>query len=441
MTPPPVRGPQRARTSWRARASDLARRLSASKRRYAALANESRSQTEALARIDEVRSTIGRENTVDMILRVAAEAIAGTFGYPSVSIYLIEDGVLVLMHGIGHTPPATRVPRHSVPLGHVASTGEPLMITDTSAWPERLDLGPGVAAVISTPLLVGGQVAGVIHIESSQPDALGSDDLSWLITLSDHLGKAVERTRLRGDLQRTVHETLTLNRMMSVIASAKDTDAALQAICADLADAFGVPQAICALLSADHTAQTVVAEHRDAESPPAIGAVIPMRGNLLTQDLIVRRQPVVLANPPMSPRPGVSRGAGASSETGSLLAVPVIIHDEVIGMIGLCAAESHAFTPDDIALAQQVAPLIGQALSNLRLSEALRQDLIAFLSSMRHEIRAPMHRVIGVAGQLLDTPLSKEQQQYAATIRASGEAMLTIITTILDLAKIERDAP
>ncbi|MEI7645370.1 MAG: GAF domain-containing protein [Chloroflexales bacterium] len=442
MTSSPVRNLRRTHTRWKARAADLARRLSESKRRYAALANESRHQTEALARLDEVRSMIGRENTVDMILRVATESIAGTFGYPSVSIYLLEDGALVLMHGIGHTPPAARILSHSLPLGHVANTGEPLMITDTRMWPERLDLGPGVASVISAPLRVGGQVAGVVHIESSQPDALGTDDLSWLLTLSDHLGKAVERTRLRGDLQRTVRETLTLNRMMSVIASAKDTRESLQTICADLADAFGVPQVLCALLNADRSAQTVVAEYRDADGPSVIGTVIPVRGNLLTQDLIARRQPVALSNLPMNPHPGSSsRRKGNAVGRVSLLAVPVLIHDQVIGMIGLSSAESHVFTPDDIALAQRLSTTIGQILTNLRLHAAIRQELTEFLDTTRHEIRAPVHRVIGAVEQLLDTPLSEEQRAYVKTIQTNGEATLTMMNKIFDLAKIEPGAP
>jgi GAF domain-containing protein len=436
-----MRGQQRTHALSRARAADLARRLRESQRRYAALANESRQQAEALARLDQVRSAIGRENSVDMILRVAVEAIAGIFCYPSVSIYLLEDGALVLRHGIGHTQPAARVLSHSLPLGHVAITGEPLMIADTRDWPRRLDLGPGVASVISAPLWVGGQVAGVIHVESSQPDALATDDLLWLLTLSDHIGKAVERTRLRGDLQRTVRETLALNRIMSVIASAKDTREALETICADLAEAFGVPQALCALMNVDRTAQTVVAEYRDADGPSVIGAVIPVRGNLLTQDLIARRQPVALSNLPMNPRPGISRRRAGRSERVSLLVVPVLVHDEVIGTIGLSSAESHIFTDDDIALAQRLSTTIGQALTNLRLREGLRPELTEFLSALRHDIRAPMQRVAEAAQQLLDSALSEQQRDQAETIRTSGAAMQAMITTILDLARIEPDEP
>jgi len=60
-----------------------------------------------------------------------------------------------------------------------------------------------------------------------------------------------------------------------------------------------------------------------------------------------------------------------------------------------------------------------------------------FLAMMSHEVRTPMNGVIGMTDLLLQTDLSERQREYVETIRQSGDALMTVISDVLDLSNAE----
>ena len=60
-----------------------------------------------------------------------------------------------------------------------------------------------------------------------------------------------------------------------------------------------------------------------------------------------------------------------------------------------------------------------------------------FVANMSHEIRTPLNGILGMAELLSKTDLDGRQLSYTNTIASSGNALLTIINDILDIAKID----
>jgi signal transduction histidine kinase len=259
--------------------------------------------------------------------------------------------------------------------------------------------------------------------------------------------KVEERTR---DLAQTVSELRALEEIGRAVASSLDLQHVLATIVARAVELAGADGgAIYSFDEARHLFQLAEAHgldpaFTDKVRQTPIGDVATPMGEAAR-----RREPIVVADL-AQPSDFPLRGATLAAGFHSLLVVPLVGVEGVLGALVVLRRAAGGFSHNTVGLMQIFADQSVLAMHNARLFKEIeekgRQLALAsehksqFFANMSHELRTPLNAVLGYTELLADGlygDIPERAKQVLERVQINGTHLLALINDVLDLSKIE----
>jgi PAS domain S-box-containing protein len=131
----------------------------------------------------------------------------------------------------------------------------------------------------------------------------------------------------------------------------------------------------------------------------------------------------------------------------SLVGVPLLVEDRVVGVVHIGTRRSRHFTEDDTQLLALAADRMALAIDHARLYEAERtarteaeranRSKDQFLATLSHELRTPLQAMLGWVRMLRTGRLeAKAAARALATVERNTQAQSQLINDLLDVSRI-----
>ncbi len=247
----------------------------------------------------------------------------------------------------------------------------PIIVTDGELIHPDLR-AQGIQSAIALPLHDEMQNLGVVFLYYRGAHNF-ADQIELLSLFANQTALAVKRIRLIEETRQRADTLMLINQISAAINQPVELDHVLTATLRELVQAMTVERGALSLLTADQTHFNVIAEYHPGLEPSALGAMFPVTPEHIVALLIRERLAVAVTDVLHDPIMGELSQCLAAVDVRSIIFLPLVAQDRVVGFITLGSVQHpRAFTDAEIALAQTVTHQAATVIEKARLFEAER---------------------------------------------------------------------
>jgi diguanylate cyclase (GGDEF)-like protein len=223
-------------------------------------------------------------------------------------------------------------------------------------------------SAVSAPLIHKGRVLGAISAQSYEPDAYSEEDLALLQGIADIAAVALDNAEQFDELEKRRREAEQIEQIGRALTSELDPKEVLQKVIAAALEVLDVDGASVWLCEGPtHTLGRVAESGGEIRLP--VGLSWDLSGDL-SERLVEERRPIVVND--LASSGLIPEHLKGHLEAGSGLGVPLIVSNQVAGVLTAGSRSPRHFGEGDVAVLQRIASQASVALENARLHANLQ---------------------------------------------------------------------
>jgi signal transduction histidine kinase len=333
-----------------------------------------------------------------------------------------------------------RVPVGGGFAGRIAAEKQPVILDDVD---HAHVLNPllrekGVKSMLGVPLVVEGEVRGVLHVGSLKARAFQDDEVELLQLVADRAALAIEHARLF-EAERAARERIEHVQAVTDAALAHlEVNELLNVLLPRIRDILRTDT--CAVLLLDEESNELVARAA-LGIEEEVGVRIPVGAGFAgrvadeARPMVIDVEEYPVYNPILREK-----------QLKSMVGVPLLVRGESLGVLHVGTLTPRIFTRDEVELLQLVAERVAIAIERAQLHEELiqlDQLKLNFVAIASHELRTPATSVYGVLQTLSERGPALNEELREELLRVGveqGERLRRLLEELLDLSRLDAHA-
>ncbi len=275
------------------------------------------------------------------------------------------------------------------------------------------------------PIYYEDNCCGIIIVEYDQAFGFDNNDISFVRTVSDHIGIAINQFRLYSSLKKRMEEEKLLSEIMTVIKSNLKLDEIFIIICNLLEQFYKADKIIIKKIDKQEKKLILLKESfknkkNDFEfsikTDKYLYKILAKKRNLIIND-------VTASNMPMHIKKELK-----SKNINSLMMTPMYIDSKETGAIIIEYNEKKYWDHEDINFLLRIADYVSIAIK-----ESSFYNQSEFISNVSHELKTPLSIISGYANTLLnlEEPDYKIIKKFLTIIKNNSERLNKLIDNLL----------